>query len=386
MSHRSPRTWIVAALVVLGLILLSWVAFPGSNSSSNGGTNGGLIGSTYGRSPNGYGAWYASLEQSDTPITRWQKPFDQLADRSNTVLVRIGNRASSEALNPEEQEWVEKGNRMVLVGIRGRVTAADFSSLVESDYGAIALDTRRRWVNLPSTSVEILGDRYGAIVWRQTYGKGDVISIAPLFIAANAYQNQPGNFDLLTSVVVQDGYERLIDEYIHGYRDLEDIVEEIAGSWSEYLAQTPFLPALVQVGLLLLLLLWVNNRRHRPPVALKEPEPNSSRAYIDALAGVLQKAESSNFVIEVVGREEQRQIQRALGLGTDPVNADKLFEAWQHQTGHPILALNRVMQAYWHPDRMNEAQLLQWVEAVYQVHRQLETVAKSDGKPTHDPD
>jgi len=372
LAPRSPRAWILAALAILGLLILSWIVFPGDNSSNAGG----LSGSTYGRSPDGYGAWHASLEQAGTPITRWQKRFDQLEARSNTVLVRIGAGNTYNSLSPEQQAWVEQGNRLVLVGGRGRVTEAEFSSTVNSDYGAIALDTRRRWVNLPTGATELLRDRYGVLAWRQSYGPGDVIAISPLFIAANAYQDEPGNFDFLTSFVVQDGYDRLVDEYIHGYRDLEEIVEEVAEDWTAYLAQTPFLPALIQVALLTLLLFWVNNRRRRPPVALQEPEPNSSRAYIEALAGVLQKAESSSFLVEVVGREEQIQIQQALGLGVVPVDSEKLFQAWRHHTGHPIATLNRVMQPYWNPSKMSEAQLLKWIEAINQVHQQLDNIAK----------
>lgn len=366
-SFLSIGPWTIGGMIVFVLLLLIWVIAP-----IFGGSGGGLSGSTYGRSPDGYGAWYAYMNDAGTPVARWQKPFNQLTTRSHVVLVQVSPRGYLDAPSADEQAWLQRGNRLIRVGLRGRVTQATFSDTVESDYGAIALDTRRRRVNLPGEAVEILGDDDGAIAWRQVYGKGDFIAIVPPFIAANAYQDASGNYAFLADLVNQDRYERWIDEYIHGYRETQDVIDNVASSWTAYLTKTPLLIALMQVSLLTLIALVVNNRRHRPPVALQDPEPNSSQAYIEALASVLYKAKSANFVVETIGREEQRRVQQALGLGVEPVDPDRLLQAWHQQTGHSTTALNQVMQPYWKPTSMSQAQLLRWIKAVQQIHRQLD--------------
>jgi hypothetical protein len=39
-----------------------------------------MQGSTYSRAPNGYGAWYASLQQQKITVKRWQRPLEELLE------------------------------------------------------------------------------------------------------------------------------------------------------------------------------------------------------------------------------------------------------------------------------------------------------------------
>lgn len=363
LNLRSKRLWIFGGLVILGLILLTALAAPSQDSR--------LSGSTYNRAPDGYGAWYAYMQEQGAAMERWEKPFANLPDDHPLTLLRVGNGLFNSSLTPDEEAWVEAGNRMVLVGVSGRVTAARFSTTQPSDVGAIAIETRRRRAQLPDGATLQLGDSYGAIAWQYPRGDGEVISVIPPYLAANAYQDEPGNFAFLAQLAAQEGYSLLVDEYIHGYKEAEVIVDEVAANWSGYLAQTPIIPALIQVGLILLILIGVNNRRIRPPVTLTPPPSNNSKAYIDALASVLHKAESQEFVVNVIGREEQLQIQRKLGLGTVPVEPDYLLQVWQQHTNRPAAELDRVLRPYWEKRRLSEAALVNWIDAIRAIHQHL---------------
>ncbi|MGF1496957.1 MAG: DUF4350 domain-containing protein [Elainellaceae cyanobacterium] len=356
-----PRWVWLAGILLVTLIILTLFAAPNSNPR--------ISGSTYLRSPDGYGAWYAYMAERGTPLQRWQKPLDRL-EPGDITLVRVQSGFIGSRLTQEEVDWVAAGNRLVKLGARSPVTAADFTSRLRSDAGPVRIDTRRRRTDL-GDGEPLLRDGQGAIVWRQAVGQGEVIRAVTPYLGANAYQDEAGNFEFLAQLVAQNDQALLIDEYIHGYRDEEAIAAEVAGSWVEYLARTPLMPLLVQLLLVLLVFIWAKNQRTGAVRSLEKPEVNNSRAYVEALAAVLQKAGSSQFVVEMVGREEQRQMQRRLGLGVDLVDAPILLNAWMEHTGRPARELEQAMQPYWRRQALGDRDLLLWLKQLRTIQQQL---------------
>ena len=368
MSQRqrmgNKRLWTLGAVVILMIILLTRIPAPGSDSQ--------LSGSSYNRAPDGYGAWYAYMGDRGTPLTRWQKPFEDLADAQGVTLVRVDEQFFRGFLSEEQETWLKRGNRLVQVGYRGQVTDAEFRTQISSAWGTVTLETRRRYVhNLQQSTTPLLQDNHGIIAWATQHGQGEVISIIPPDVAANAYQDSLGNYEFLAQLVAREGDRLLIDEYIHGYKDTDIIIEEVAGNWADYLAQTPLMLILIQSGLILLIIIWASNRRSRPPVTLASPKTNNSLAYIEALAGVLQKAKNRDFVVTVIGREEQRQIQQNLGLGSDLIEPNQLLQAWQQQTGKPASELITVLRPYWDVQKLSQSDLISWIQAIQRVHDTL---------------
>lgn len=124
MKHSSRARWL-GALILAVIVLLSLIAAP-NNSHLN-------SGSTYSRAPDGYGAWYAFMQQRGTPIQRWQKPFsDLLKEKRPITLLRVNSQLSQPAIAQQERDWVEKGNTLVILGVQGRVTEAAFSTMQRS--------------------------------------------------------------------------------------------------------------------------------------------------------------------------------------------------------------------------------------------------------------
>lgn len=339
-------------------------------------------GSTYSRAPNGYGAWYAYLEEQGIPVRRWQRPPEELGlatedPSSDTTAPPETRPITFVQINPVprlpspiEQEWARAGHRVVVVGIQTPVTAAPFSSLLESAQGGVRVETRRRYPEALNPENRLLEDSEGSVAWKQTIGDGEVIYINTPNLAANAYQNEAGNIPFLAALVAEPGHPVWVDEYLHGYRDPDILAEEKRGNAFAYLMRTPVMLVAIQALVLLLLVVW-GDRRLGPPLRLESPKTDSNATYIGALGSVLNKAGSSEFVMETVGRHEQEQIQRSLGLGVDPVESEQLLEAWTRQTGQSPAELQSLLKPIAQKRRLRERELLLWLENLRQVRRHL---------------
>lgn len=351
MKSSKRQVWL-GAIAIAVIVILSFISAPSTKL---------YIGSSYSRAPDGYGAWYAYMQQQGTNIQRWQKPLEKLkTEKQPATLLRVMSYLREPDLLPDEQEWLKKGNHLVILGVRSRVSQAEFHTSPTSPVGKVKIATRRRYQKAQPENLS-LSDNFGAIVWHDTYKQGKITFATTPYLAANAYQDELSNFQYLASLVNQKGNKLFIDEYIHGYKD--DDIKQTEGQTNliDYLAKTPLLVVLVQISILLLVLIWSQNRRFGQPTALETPVVDNSEAYIQALAGVLQKAESSDFVIEMVGKEEQLQLQKTLGLGSVPLEPQTLLNLWVEKTGKNPLDLDTVLKLQTRKRRLNQQELFNWL-------------------------
>ncbi|MGK7874927.1 MAG: DUF4350 domain-containing protein [Xenococcaceae cyanobacterium] len=363
MKISKGRLWLFGAIALGAVIIITFLAAPANNKLNSG--------STYSRGPDGYGAWYAFMSERGIPIQRWQKPFQDLVNREDVeppiTLLRVYSRLTPRRLSKSERDWVERGNNLVILGVREPVTEAPFSTQQDSPAGRVKIDTGRRKIYVKE---EILGDRFGAVVWEEKLGKGRVIFATTPHLAANAYQDIQDNYKFLAQLVTKYELPVWVDEYIHGYKDVEVIARETGENLFSYLATKPIFLALVQGLILLFVAIWAGNRRFGAPITLSAPVIDNSKAYIQALAGVLQKAGSTEFVLDTVGKEEQRQLQKALGLGEVLLNHKSLVDAWVQQTGRAASELEPLLKAQSRKRRMREIDLLGWLDKWEQIRRQ----------------
>ena len=367
-SKGTNRRYWIAGIAALLLILLLLSA-PASNRINSG--------STWGNAPDGYSAWYAYMEEQGATIKRWQRPLAELIEQDleqdlpegkSATLLQVIPSATANPLSSGLEDWLNQGNTLITLAQRQAVTAAPFTSQLDASAGKVTIETRRRYrpnnddadednlgdyqeirdlqssVQSTLTTDLLLADEYGAVVWQSSAEAGRQILSTTPFLAANAYQDAPGNFAFLADLVTQTGGPIWVDEYLHGYKDSDVVVEEVAGSWIGYLAKTPLLILAVQAGAILLVGLVAQNRRIGRARSLFTPKINNSEAYIKALAGVLHKANNHDFLVETLVRAEQKSLQRALGLGAALVSQSTLRAAWQQSTGRSEADLN-VMQA-----------------------------------------
>ncbi len=392
---KNRRVWLITALVVGTLSVLSLFAAPGTTNLQRG--------STYSRAPDGYGAWFAYMQQQGTPVRRWQRSMDGLFAPSavpeeevvpisnppkltpkpsstppdgipTQLITMIGIADQVDRVLPFNEEWIRQGNVLVLLGVKQPVSAAPFSAFLNSPLGVIRVETARRRDRSQSTSERAtarLEDRYGAVVWEEAKGNGKVIYAVTPHLAANAYQDVAGNFKFLASLV-QPGYPVYVNEYIHGYKDQEAIAQEkVAGNIFSYLANTPIALVAMQTVVILLVLIVAKNQRFGSPIKLEAPQIDNSEAYIQALGTVLNKAECSEFVLETVGKAEQIHIQRSLGLGNVPLEVEAIATAWTQQTQRPAAELYEILRPAARKRRISERDLLTWLGKVQAMRQHL---------------
>ena len=359
--NLSRKKLILILAIAVGFLILLTVIFAPSHQLSQ-------QGSTYGRDPSGYGAWAAFMEEKGTPIQRWQKPLSKLSEKPEKItLLQIQNSLQSRnfSINNVPSQWLARGNRLIILGILKPVTEAPFTTMQPSSFGNIAIDTRRRAKNVKD---QLLGDRFGAIVWREKVGQGEIILATTPNLAANAYQDFQSNYQFLADLATKEGYALWVDEYLHGYKDSDVIRSEIGQSIWSFFLKTPLLLVLIQLVILILFLLWSGNRRFGQAIAVLPPTRNNSEAYIQALAGVLEKAESADFVVSRLQEAEQQALQSTLGLGTNPLSSNALVTAWERQHSDSSNKLRSLLEEKNIPK--NNEDLRIWLEKWHTIKKQ----------------
>jgi hypothetical protein len=350
------KVWIMTAIGLISLIVITILFAPTQNILNSG--------STYNRSPEGYGAWYQFMETRGTPIKRWQKTFDDLTHtltKSDQItLLRVYSNFTKESLSLPEFTWIEKGNTLVMLGISSPVTKADFTTFYNFDKGSIKIDTTRRF---SAQEKEILSDNFGSIIVERIIGKGRVILVNTPYLAANAYQDYPGNYEILAQLVTQNSPSNTIfvDEYLHRYKDTEVISRETKDNLWSYLAKTPLVVVFLQGCIILLFALWGGWHPWGQPLRLSAPKIDNSQAYIQALASVLRQAHSTDFVIQMLEKETRSRLQKALFLGEENLDQQTILNAWEQHTGHPASELEQLWQISSKKERISEIDLLKWL-------------------------
>jgi hypothetical protein len=387
-NFSQPQRFLIAIAIVV-IILLTLIAAPNSGGNRHD------IGSTYGRNPYGYGAWYEYMSKGKIPIKRWEKPFSQLIEDNlqDVTYIQIRNqtdfqlsRLTSHFLSATEKEWVSHGNTLVIIGEHQPATAAPFKSLiVDRDYEArvrrsdqplssrqITVETTRRHQPVGQTKA-LLADQHGAVVWQEEVGKGKVIYSATPYLAANAYQNL-GNYEFLAELVSQN-QAIWVDEYIHGYKDQETLADEQQEDVLSYLVKTPLFLLFIQI-IVIASIAAAAFRRFGKPSIPKSAIADNSTAYIEALSGVLEKANSTDFVVETIGKDEQRKLQQFLGLGKSLVDQNTLIQIWKKQQNKSADELVQLFQINQAKTKISEAKLIEWMQKWQKINSQFQILRK----------
>jgi hypothetical protein len=365
LKNRYLRIAIVAlVLLFIGLVLLA----PTTGQKTSG--------STYNRAPEGYLGWYAYMETQGTPVQRWRRPVEELLEQSPAgtpqTLIRIypGMVNAYQAWDRNWLDpWLAAGNTLIVLGLDARIVEAPFTSRLASDFGEVVIKTRRRTNLAINSDRNLLGDEYGAVVWeRMDSERGRFVLALTPHLAANAYRAEPGNYAFLADVAAQAGGPIWVDEYLHGFKAADVIVEETVNTWGAYLARTPVKIALIQIAIVLAIFLVSQNRRLGNLSTIKQAKVDNSQAYIAALAAVLHKAESTPFLVEMLTKAERSRLQAALGFHTANIDDRTLQDAWTQQTGKSPEML-APLTAPPPPTKGADTALKRWLETLQRIRQ-----------------
>lgn len=364
-KNRYVRIGLVALVLLFGLMVL---LAPATGQKTSG--------STYNRAPEGYLGWFAYMESQGTPVQRWRRPIEDLLEQPSSgpqTLLRIypGLVNSFQAWNRAWlEEWLAAGNTFIAIGLNSEITEAPFTTRLSSDFGEVMIKTRRRRGLSINSDRNLLGDEYGAVVWESQENEGGrfILSLTP-HLAANAYIDEPGNYPFLAALATATSGPIWVDEYLHGFKEADVIVTETVNSWGAYLARTPVKIALIQIAILLSIFLLAQNRRLGNLTTVKAPKVDNSQAYIEALAAVLHKAESTSFLVDMITKAERSRLQNALGFHSANIEDSALNSAWIQQTGQSQQVIEPLVQSPQTPKKQADAVLKTWLEKLRHIRQ-----------------
>lgn len=362
---KLSKTQIWGALAIALLIALwGWSSLVSNPTSSQ-------RGSSYSRSPDGYGAWYNWMETQGTEIKRSLQPLNQLESPKPITVIQV----HSQPYCCGDADWVNQGNTLVILGATGFSTAAEFTTLHNTEAGEVKIETRRR--KQPTQAEIILSDAHGAIAWQEKIGQGKIISVTTPYIAANAYQDYPGNYQFLANLVQQEPQPIWMDEYLHGYRDSESIAVAQDKGFGQYFSHTSIFPLFLQLICLFVLIVWGQNQTFGAKKSLSQASVDNSQTYIEALACILHKAQKSEYILSKLGQHHTLKLQQALGLGNQPLTDNQIIEAWVKQTNSSGKEVQEWLQIKSNPRHLSETELVDWLRQGQQITAKLPKLNKS---------
>jgi hypothetical protein len=341
--------------------------------------------------------------QSQGKIQRWRRNYSELLEQeapnqdliesqqpqlqyvsldAPQTMVRVasgGILGVDSVITPGLKEWVQKGNTIIQMGWYGRATNAPFQAKLASPVGSVLVETTRRQTVERSSPGALLKDQIGAVAWTESLGKGKIIYVTYPLLAANAHAEEPNNFAFLGRLASQAGGQIWVDEWMHGFRDRKsqnsqnndnaNRERDISDVQAYIFRTTPALALLIQAIVITILLIWSKNWRFGPLQVIRSREIANSERYVQALAGVLNQARHSDFVLAELGLRLRQQLASQLGLAADRAPSARLpddatlAQAWTAQTGQSAQEVLKLLQQADSGRRLSDAELVIWAAA-----------------------
>jgi len=317
---RSDRKILIGATVVLVLLVGATAllsppeAAPAPDSSS------------YSPGAGGAKAAYELLGELGYQVERWAQPLPELPDDAeNAVLVLsepLGGAANAESEALER--FVRRGGRLLFTGpsVHQFLKGAGASLMppqgaTTQNYQAAAVSTITRGVPIITMAATVRWDGDKAdeapmyvhngnvVVVAYKLGEGQVIWWASATPLSNAGISAQGNMNLLlNSLGAADGTRVLWDEYYHGERR----------SLSSYLAGTPVIWALLQGGIVCVMLVLAYGRRTGPTRTPTVESRLSPLEFVETLGALYQSAGAASGAVSTVWERFRYLVCTRLGL------------------------------------------------------------------------
>lgn len=335
---RSDRKILIGATVILVLLVGATAvlsppqAAPAPNSSS------------YSPGPGGAKAAYELLGDLGYHVERWAQPLPELPDDSeNTVLVisePLGGVANSESEALER--FVRRGGRLLFTGpsvhnflTGGGVALMPPSGATTQNYQAasvsaiargtpiITMAATVRWVDDGANAAPIYVHEGSAVVVAYKIGDGEVIWWAGATPLSNVGISAEGNLNLLlNSLGPANGTRVLWDEYYHGERR----------SLSGYLAGTPVVWALLQGGIVCVMLVIAFGRRTGPTRMPMVESRLSPLEFVETLGALYQSAGAASGAVNTVWERFRYLVCTRLGLPRT-ANVRQMYDSARERLG-----------------------------------------------------
>lgn len=290
--------------------------------------------SSYRSTPYGTMAYYTLLEEGGYQVTRLEKPYTNLKDRSDIGTLVIISLPPLSNPNEEEfaalNEWVESGKQLIIIDREIAVEIGNMTAQTGSEFGESAPRVLQptlyargvESINLSKyasrvkvekgAATYLLGDDKGAILADAEVGKGRVVMLTDPFIVANNGIDKGDNVALAVNLFVNSPAGKIaFDEYHHGYGSTGE-----EGSAMAYFNGTPVKWIYWQCLLITALLVYTYGRRFARPIPLRGERRTTNLEFVSSMANITRLAKASDLAMQNIYTDFHSKLCRYSGLPT----------------------------------------------------------------------
>lgn len=152
-----------------------------------------------------------------------------------------------------------------------------------------------------------LADYRGAMLVDYPHGQGRIIILSDSFIVANKGIMNEDNLRLAANLLASTGGLIAFDEYHQGRAITQNEL-------LHYFAGTPVVAMLIQLGVIVLAVLWTNGRRFARPLPVPQVDRRSSLEFVASMAELQQRARAYDLAIENIYMRIRRVLTRYAGV------------------------------------------------------------------------
>jgi uncharacterized protein DUF4350 len=346
---RSDRKILIGATVILVLLVGATAvlsppqAAPAPDSSS------------YSPGANGAKAAYELLGELGYQVERWAQPLPELPEDAGKNVLVLSEPIGAVAISESDalERFVRRGGRVLITGpnVPKFLTGAGVSLMppqhaTTQNYQAAAVSGITRGVPIITMAATVRWDGDNAdaapmyvhgddvVVVAYKIGDGEAIWWAGATPLSNAGISAEGNLNLLlNSLGTADGTRVLWDEYYHGER-------KTLGS---YLAGTPVVWALLQGGIICVMIVLAYGRRTGPTRMPVVESRLSPLEFVETLGALYQSAGAASGAVKTVWDRFRYLVCTRLGLPRD-ANVRQMYDSARERLGWTEPGLFESMQ------------------------------------------
>jgi hypothetical protein len=365
---RSTSAALLVLVIFLLLVALNFLFFVDTQTAQENEQSGNR--SSYRTTPYGTQAFYTLLEETGYPVTRLEKPYNEITDRDGIgtlILITLPDdsgpgKAEFDALG----DWLERGHQLIIIDqsihlnrelgdIEADTTFAGSKSDVKPlqptryTFGVERLKTGEAAsrIRLNSHSaIYHIGDDGGALLADARVKDGHVIFLTDPHIVANNGIKEADNLVLALNLLAERPEGKIaFDEFHHGYGSHSASEGVLA-----YFRGTPVPWIFWQGVLIAALAAYTFGRRFARPLPLRRERRTTNLEFVSSMATITRLARASDLAMQNVYWDFRKRLCRYSGL---PSNVE---------SGH--LAAKAARRA-----RLNEQELARLLTLCDQVSR-----------------
>ena len=289
--------------------------------------------SSYRSTPYGTMAYYTLLEQSGYKVTRFEKPFTKLEERTDLRTLVIISPPPGTVFQEEEftalNDWVAQGNLLIIIDREIFVEVGE--AKISTARNAEEFQARPLQPTLYSDGVENLklskfasrvtvesqatiyhyGDDKGAVLADTSVGQGRVLALTDPYVVANNGIAEADNVMLAVNLLssAPDG-AIAFDEFHHGYGsgNAEGVMAYFEGKPVKWMFW--------QMALIAALLIYTYGRRFARPVPLKRESRTTNLEFVSSMANITRLAKASDVAMQNIYSDFRNKLCRYSGLPT----------------------------------------------------------------------